>query len=78
MLKMHHTIKKPALLAVALFGLVCACSKPKTPQGKASAGPEFGQVGNVLLAKSPGQVRAAKVIVASFTFTDQGVQPGHL
>ena len=75
---MPYTFKKPALLAIAILGLLCACSKSKTPQGKTSAGPEFGQVGNVLLAKSAGPVRGAKVIVASFTFTDQGVQPGQV
>ena len=65
------------LAAVCLLGLVSGCSKQsKAPQGKPSAGPELGQVGDILLTKSPQQVGGAKVIVASFTFTAQGVQPG--
>ncbi len=78
MLNMPHAIGKLGFLAAALSGLVCACSQPRTPQGKVSAGPESGQVGNILLTKSPRRPSGAKVIVASFTFTSQGVQPGQV
>lgn len=75
-LNVRHAIRNPWVLTVALLGLLCACSRSKTPRGKVSAGPEFGQVGNILLGKSPQRSSGPKVIVASFTFTAQGVSPG--
>jgi hypothetical protein len=70
-----------SLVSVAIVGPLCACSRTKPQQGKVSQGPESGQAGNITLvpkAQAPQRPSVAKVIVVSFTFTTQGVQPGQV